>query len=105
MESAQLDLAFGALADPTRRELLRRIGQGARPVVELCADLPISQPAVSKHLRVLREAGLVRSAKRGREQLYQLADGGIADLRAYVESISAMWDEALAAFATYVERE
>lgn len=98
-----LDLAFAALADPTRRELLQRIGHRPQPVVDLCEGIPMSQPAISKHLRVLREAGLIDLEKRGREHVYRLSPNGCDDLRAYVESVSAMWDNALQAFLDYVE--
>ncbi len=98
-----LDLAFAALADPTRRELLRRIGRRPQPVVALCEGIPMSQPAVSKHLRVLREAGLVELDKRGREHVYHLSSQGVGELRTYVESVSAMWETTLQAFAEYAE--
>lgn len=65
----------------------------------------MSQPAISKHLRVLREAGLVALEKVGREHVYRLAPNGMADLRTYLESVSAMWDDALQAFADYVEQK
>jgi DNA-binding transcriptional ArsR family regulator len=100
-----LDLAFAALADPTRRELLQRIGHRPQPVVKLCEGIPMSQPAISKHLRVLREAGLVDLEKKGREHVYRLSSNGVADISSYVESVSAMWDNALQAFAEYVEEK
>lgn len=98
-----LNLAFAALADPTRRELLQRIGHRPQPVVELCEGIPMSQPAISKHLRVLREAGLVALEKRGREHVYRLSPNGVDEIRAYVDSVSAMWDSALHAFVDHVQ--
>ena len=98
-----LDLAFAALADPTRRELLKRLGHRPQPVVDLCKGFPISQPAISKHLRVLREAGLVDLKKRGREHVYHLSSSGFADMHAYLKSVSALWADTLQAFADYIE--
>lgn len=100
-----LDLAFAALADPTRRELLQRIGHRPQPVVDLCEGFPISQPAISKHLRVLREAGLITLKKNGRENIYSLSSNGLTDIRYYMESVSAMWENTLQAFADYVEEQ
>lgn len=100
-----LDLAFAALADPTRRQLLRRIGTRPQPVTDLCTGFCMSQPAISKHLKVLREAGLVEADKRGREHVYHLRRDGINELKTYMDSISSMWDEALDAFAAYLEEK
>lgn len=102
---SRLNLAFAALADPTRRELLRRIGTGPRRVADLCEGFQMSQPAISKHLRVLREAGLVIHEPRGREHVYHLARRGFADVRAYVDSVSQMWDDALESFVRYTEEK
>jgi len=102
---SSLDLAFAALADPTRRELLQRVGHRPQPVVELCEGFAMSQPAISKHLRVLREAGLVELEKQGREHIYRLSQDGITDLRAYIHDVSAMWDQTLQSFARYVEEK
>ena len=85
-----------ALADPTRREILDRLRRRPRAVGELAAELPVSQPAVSQHLAVLREAGLVESRREGRRRVYRLRPGGLAPVREYVER---MWDDALAAYA------
>ena len=84
-----------ALGDPTRRAVLELIRGGARPVGEIARDLPVSRPAVSQHLRVLKEAGLVRDRQEGTRRLYSVAPEGLAALRGYVE---AYWDTALAAF-------
>lgn len=100
---SSLDLAFAALADPTRRELLQRVGHRPQPVVDLCEGFAMSQPAISKHLRLLREAGLVELEKHGREHIYRLAPGGITDVRAYIDTVSTMWDETLQSFARYLE--
>jgi len=68
---------YAALADPVRRDLLRRLARGSARVVDLAADHPISRPAVSRHLRVLGEAGLVAAEERGRERHYTLVPEGL----------------------------
>src|SRR5262245_9875708 len=102
-----LDRTFAALADPTRRMLIERIGQKPRRAGDLSRGLTISRPAVSKHLRVLRQAGLVSAAPQGRELVYRLAAAasGIQEVRSYVERVSAFWDHALRAFKTFAEQE
>ena len=87
--------------------LLERIGKQPHRAGDLCRGLSISRPAVSKHLRVLREAGLVDAIPRGREIVYLLAPSapGIDDARAYLERASALWDRALAAFKAFAEEE
>jgi DNA-binding transcriptional ArsR family regulator len=93
---------FAALADPTRRAVLARLRTGPRSVGEIVATLPVSQSAVSQHLRVLREAGLVTDRREGTRRLYQVDLEGLTALRAYVDEY---WDEALAAFQRYAEEE
>ena len=102
-----LDRTFAALADPTRRLLLDRMGSKPHRAGDLCRGLTISRPAVSKHLRVLREAGLVDGIPRGREIVYRLAPAapGLDEARAYLERASALWDRALDAFKTFAARE
>ena len=96
-----------ALADPTRRRLVARVASGPVRATDLSRGLPISRPAVAKHLRVLRGAGIVTAVPQGREVLYQLAEepDGLAEARAYLERISRGWDEALAAFKRFAETE
>ena len=84
-----------ALADPTRREIVHRLRNEPRTVTELAAALPISQPAVSQHLRVLREAGVVTSTPDGRKRMYALELSGLEPLRAYLESF---WEDVLDAY-------
>jgi DNA-binding transcriptional ArsR family regulator len=84
-----------ALGDPTRRAVLEVLRGGARPVGEIASRLPVSRPAVSQHLRVLKEAGLVRDRREGTRRLYSVDASGLSALRAYLESY---WDTALAAF-------
>jgi DNA-binding transcriptional ArsR family regulator len=88
--------ALGSLGDPTRRAILERLRGGPLPVAEIAAGLPISRPAVSQHLRVLKDAGLVSERRFGTRRLYRLDLNGLAALRAYFDSF---WEEALAAFS------
>jgi len=87
--------AITALADPTRRAVLEELRAGPRAVGEIAARLPVSRPAVSQHLRVLKDAGLVRDRAEGTRRLYSVNGDGLAELRAYV---NGFWDEALAAY-------
>jgi DNA-binding transcriptional ArsR family regulator len=93
---------FAALADPTRRAVLERLREGPRPVGELARDLPVSRPAVSQHLRVLKEAGLVTERREGTRRLYRIDPDGLAALRDYFDDF---WNEALAAFKAAAESE
>ncbi len=91
-----------ALGDPTRQAIFERLVRGPRPVGELAAELPVSRPAVSQHLKVLKEAGLVVDRQDGTRRLYQADPQALADLRAHFD---AFWDQALAAYRTAVEEE
>lgn len=93
---------FAALADPTRRAVFERLREGPRPVGEIARELPVSRPAVSQHLRVLKEAGLVTERKDGTRRLYRVDPDGLAELRAYFEGF---WTDALAAFKAAAENE
>jgi DNA-binding transcriptional ArsR family regulator len=92
--------ALTALGDPTRRAIFEHLRSGPRSVGELAGSLPVSRPAVSQHLRVLREAGLVSDRKDGTRRLYRLAPHGVAELRDYV---NGFWDEVLAEFKDNIE--
>ena len=92
---------MAALADPTRRTVFERLRGGPRPVVEIARGLPVSRPAVSQHLRVLKEAGLVRERREGTRNFYSVDGDALAELREYFESF---WDEALAAFKGAAEK-
>ena len=87
--------AIAALADPSRRAILDRLRQGALPVGVIAKDLPISRPAVSQHLRILTDAGLLVVRKDGNRRLYALSPGGAADLRTYIDSL---WGNAFDAY-------
>jgi len=89
-----------ALGDPTRRAVLEVLEGGAKPVGEIARQLPVSRPAVSQHLRVLKEAGLVRDRKEGTRRLYSVDGNGLRALREYLERY---WDAALASFKEHVE--
>src|ERR1700754_5208778 len=89
-----------ALGDPTRRAIFERLAQGPTPVGEIARDLPVSRPAVSQHLKVLKQAGLVIDRAEGTRRLYQLDPRGIDQLRAYFDGF---WMQALAAFKEAVE--
>ena len=91
-----------ALGDPTRRRILELIRDGTRPVGEIARHVPVSRPAVSQHLRVLKEAGLVRDRQEGTRRLYAVDPNGLSALRAYLETF---WDTALAAFKEAAEAE
>ncbi|MBW3561211.1 MAG: metalloregulator ArsR/SmtB family transcription factor [Actinobacteria bacterium] len=88
--------ALDALADPTRRAVLETLRDGPRPVGEIAAELPVSRPAVSQHLRVLLDAGLVTATAEGTRRLYRVHPQGLQDLRAYVERF---WRDVLDAYA------
>ena len=94
--------AIAALADPTRRAVLERLRSGPQPVVEIARGLPVSRPAVSQHLRVLKEAGLVRERREGTRHFYRVDGDGLADLRAYFEEF---WQDALDAFKAAAEAD
>jgi DNA-binding transcriptional ArsR family regulator len=84
-----------ALGDGTRMAIFQKLAQGPMAVHELAAVVPVSRPAVSQHLRVLKDAGLIRDSKEGTRRMYQLDPPGIARLRAHFDQV---WDRALGAF-------
>jgi DNA-binding transcriptional ArsR family regulator len=94
--------ALQALADPTRRAVFERLRDGPMPVGELAADLPVTRPAVSQHLKVLRNAGLVQERKVGTRRIYGVELDGLAELRRYLD---AFWTDVLAAFEAHVRNE
>ena len=96
------ETAMDALGDGTRRLILERLRGGPRAVGELAADLPVSRPAVSQHLRVLKEAGLVTERKNGTRRLYRVDTDGLSEVRDYLESF---WTDVLAAFEAAAEAE
>src|SRR5215471_13175344 len=91
---------FEALGDPNRRAIVELLGAGERTVRELADALPISRPAVSRHLRLLKEAGLVVDEPRGTQRLYRLHDDGLKAVQAYLEQV---WGDAAARFRLFAE--
>jgi DNA-binding transcriptional ArsR family regulator len=93
--------ALTALADPTRRHALESLRTGPRAVGEIARGMPVSRPAVSQHLKVLKEAGLVTDRADGTRRVYYLDPKGLAALRAWLDQF---WDQALTAFQAEVEK-
>jgi DNA-binding transcriptional ArsR family regulator len=93
---------FEALGDSTRRDIFERLRSGPRSVGQIADDLPVSRPAVSQHLKVLREAGLVHVDAVGTRRIYSIDPAGLTYLRAWIEDI---WDQALGRYAAIVENE
>jgi DNA-binding transcriptional ArsR family regulator len=93
--------AFAALADPTRREIFERLAERPRPVGEIADGLPVSRPAVSQHLKVLKGAGLVSDRAEGNRRVYAVDPAGIAALRAYLDGF---WKIALTSYQAVVEQ-
>src|SRR5262249_33323871 len=94
------DAALAALADPTRRRVFERLRSGPKSVGTLARGLPVSRPAVSQHLKVLKEAGLVADQPEGTRRVYYIDPNGLGALRAWLDQF---WDQALAAFQSEVE--
>jgi DNA-binding transcriptional ArsR family regulator len=93
--------AFAALADPTRRAVFERLAAGPRAVGELANGLPVSRPAVSQHLKVLKAAGLVTDRPDGARRVYQIDPRGLGQIRSWFDRF---WDAALSAFQTEASR-
>lgn len=105
MSSADPAPVFAALGDPTRLSLLITLSDGrTRSIASLSADARITRQAVTKHLRVLENAGLVRSAREGRESRFGYRPETVTAARRYLERVSAHWDEALERLRAAVER-
>jgi DNA-binding transcriptional ArsR family regulator len=94
--------ALGSLADPTRRQIVELLVARPRAVGELAAELPVSRPAVSQHLKVLKDVGMVIDQAEGTRRRYRIDPKGVAALRDYLDQL---WDKALTAFAAAVEEE
>jgi DNA-binding transcriptional ArsR family regulator len=93
---------FAALADPTRRAIFERLADRPRSVGELARELPVSRPAVSQHLKVLKRAGLVQDTAAGTRRIYQLDAAGVGAVRA---DLDRFWNKALNAFKEAVEAD
>lgn len=95
-------LTLAALSDPMRRAILERIVEAPRSVGEIAEDLPISRPAVSQHLKVLKDAGLVQEERAGTRRIYSADGAALGELRTYIDD---MWRATLGRFAAAAERE
>jgi DNA-binding transcriptional ArsR family regulator len=93
--------ALAVLADPTRRQVFERLRAGPRPVNVIAAGMPVSRPAVSQHLKVLKDAGLVEERSEGVRRIYSLRRQGLRELQEWLDSF---WDDALQAFKLEAER-
>jgi len=98
---ANVNSALAALSDPTRRQVFQRLQSGALSVGEIAQDLPVSRPAVSQHLKVLKDAGLVADRAEGARRVYHIDPRGLAAIRAWLDQF---WDVALEAYAAEVTR-
>ena len=96
------DRVFAALADPTRRAVFERIAERPRSVGALAAELPVSRPAVSQHLKVLKEAGLVADEARGTSRIYQIDPQGLGPMRRWLDE---QWERSLENFRKLAEQE
>jgi DNA-binding transcriptional ArsR family regulator len=95
-------LVWDALGDPTRRRIFERLREGPRSVGELAEGLPVSRPAVSQHLRVLKEAGLVSDRKDGTRRVYRVDPDGVREIR---DTFDRLWSDALERFRDEAEKE
>ena len=98
---ADQNLAFKALADATRRDVFERLAAGPKAVGELAEELPVSRPAVSQHLKALKDAGLVTEQRDGTRRVYRIDPAGLGKMRAWLDRF---WDTALDAFQAEVMR-
>jgi len=103
VNQADLDSVFAALGDPTRRAILARLAEGERSVGEVAAPFGMSLAAVSKHLRVLEGAGLIRRERNGRTIRCRLEPGALRNAAAWIAQYSRFWDESLDSLAEYLE--
>jgi DNA-binding transcriptional ArsR family regulator len=99
---ANIDTALHALADPTRRAIFERLAAGPLAVGAIARGLPVSRPAVSQHLKVLKSAGLVRDRAEGTRRVYQIDPAGLGAIRGWLDRF---WTDALEDFRNEVERE
>jgi DNA-binding transcriptional ArsR family regulator len=102
MQPSTTDALFDALGDGTRRAILEQLRGGPLPVVEITRRLPVGRPAVSQHLKVLKDAGLVLARQDGTRRRYQLDPAGLTAVRAWLDGL---WDQALDAYKTAIEQD
>jgi DNA-binding transcriptional ArsR family regulator len=99
------EAAFSALADPTRRAVLDLLRKGSQPAGQIAAAFPVSRPAISKHLRLLRKAHLVEERREGRHRVYQLNPEPLRAVDTWLEQYRVFWQTNLASLKTFVEAE
>ena len=99
------EAAFSALADPTRRAVLDLLRAGTRPAGEIARAFPVSRPAISKHLRILRRAHLVEERREGRHRMYQLSPGPLKAVDSWLEHYRSFWSASLTNLKSFVEAE
>jgi DNA-binding transcriptional ArsR family regulator len=103
-QSARLDSVFNALCDPTRRAILARLTDADARVTEIAGDFPISLNSISKHIRMLERAGLLRRSVVGRDHVLSLNAAPLAEAMAWIERYRRFWEDRLAALESYVTR-
>jgi len=99
------EAAFSALADPTRRAVLDLLRQGSQPAGQIARAFPVSRPAISKHLRLLRGAHLVQERRKGRHRFYQLNPEPLKAVDSWLEQYRSFWHTSLTSLKTFVEAE
>src|SRR5215468_1441642 len=99
------ELAFQALADPTRRAVLDLLRKGSQPAGQIASAFPVSRPAISKHLRLLRKAHLVREHREGRNRVYQLNPEPLRAVDSWIEQYRQFWNMSLTNLKSFVEAE
>src|SRR6476659_3832799 len=100
----RLDLAFSALADPTRRAILARLERGEATVAELAEPFGLRQPTISKHLKVLEEAGFITQTRDAQRRPRRLVDGALKDVDAWLDQFRRQWDARLDNLGAYLDR-
>jgi DNA-binding transcriptional ArsR family regulator len=101
---AQIDRVFAALADPTRRAILRQLRNGQASVNNIASHFAFSQPAISRHLRVLEEAGLIETARDGQQRPRRLKSQGLVLAQQFIQDMASYWPERLEALANFLDR-
>ena len=104
MSEAQVDRAFAALADPTRRAILRQLRSGRASVNAIASQFAISQPAISRHLRVLEEAGLIETDRDGPQRPRRLKPEGLALAQRFLQDVASYWPDRLDTLATFLDQ-
>jgi DNA-binding transcriptional ArsR family regulator len=104
MAEEQVDRAFAALADPTRRAILRQLRTGQANVNEIASRFAISQPAISRHLRVLEDAGLIETERDGQQRLRRLSPKGLVLAQRFIQDMASYWPDRLNALATFLDQ-